>query len=108
MPSSNFSDRFVPALPKPVTWSVKDNEFDDSDVNPKSLSLFVPVQSIQSLANHLIALGDDMNKRKKGKVWDYEAKEQVEVEGVYINAKGKSGDWGDFGNINPRMIEIPF
>ena len=55
-------------------------------------------------------LMDDSSKLKKGKVWDFENKEEIEVDGVYLNAKGKNGEYGDFGNINPKKIstELPF
>ena len=47
-------------------------------------------------------------------VIDFSKNDEVEVEGVYINAKGKEGKYGDFGNINLNFIEpttgddIPF
>jgi len=44
-------------------------------------------------------------KTKTAKVWDYENKKEVEVEGVWINAKGKEGQDGDFGNLYPKFIE---
>ena len=44
-------------------------------------------------------------KTTKGKVWDFSKNDEVEVEGVYINAKGKEGKYGDFGNIN--LISTP-
>ena len=44
-------------------------------------------------------------KQKKGKVWDYSKKEEVEVDGIYINAKAKEGRYGIFGNINLNFIE---
>ena len=47
-----------------------------------------------------------LTQLKKGKVWDYTKKEEVEVEGIYLNAKGKEGKYGDFGNINPKLIEL--
>jgi len=101
---------FEPALRRPLKWSVSDNSFDDKDINPKSLSVFVPIESIQDLTNHLMALMDDPSKRKRSGVWDFEKKEEVEVEGVYLNAKGKCGDYGDFGNINPKktVTDLPF
>ena len=107
MPNYN---KYEPALKHPIKWSVGENNFDDSDQNPKSLSLFIPVESIQDLTNHLMNLMDDSSKLKKGKVWDFENKEEIEVDGVYLNAKGKNGEYGDFGNINPKKIstELPF
>tara|TARA_Y100001963_G_scaffold155533_1_gene246998 strand:+ start:1365 stop:1688 length:324 start_codon:yes stop_codon:yes gene_type:complete len=106
---TNFN-KFEPAFTRPIKWSVSENNFDDSDMYPKSLSLFVPIESIQDLTNHLMSLMDEPSKLKKGKVWDFAKKEEVEVEGIYLNAKGKAGDYGDFGNINPKKIthEVPF
>ena len=52
-------------------------------------------------------LADSTEKHKQGKAWDYSANEAREVSGFYINAKGKSGKYGDFGNINPVKVETP-
>lgn len=106
----DYNTPFEPAFTRPLKWSVGENNFDDADINPKSLSVFIPVESILDLSNHLMTLRDDPNKVKTGKVWDYENKQEIEVEGVYLNAKGKTGDFGDFGNINPKKIakELPF
>ena len=96
---------FNPALPKVVKWSVGDNRYNEDGKSPKSLSLFVPIESIQALAEYLISLGDDASKIKSGKIWDYSAQAEVEVQGVYINAKGRDGrDGGAYGNINPAAI----
>ena len=99
-----MADQFKPALPYPVKFSTSENEYDDADKFPKAMSLFVPLESIQPLCDHMIKLGD--TKAKTGKVWDYTKKEEVEVEGIYLNAKGKEGKYGDFGNINPKLIEL--
>ena len=95
---------FQAALPQVIKWSVKDNEFDDKEKNPKALSLFIPQESIAAFAQHLTAMAADNSKLKNGKVWDYENNQEVEVQGVYLNAKGKSGEYGDFGNINPALL----
>ena len=103
---------FEPAFRKQIKWSVKDNDFEDSDVNPKALSIFIPIESVFDLHNHLSALMDDPEKRRRAKIWDYEKKEEIEVEGIYLNGKGKNGQYGDFGAINPKKIaqteELPF
>ena len=62
---------FNPALSLPVTWQVKENTFDDKDKNPKTLSLFVPVEVAQDFAQHLFNLADNAEKHRSGKVWDY-------------------------------------
>jgi len=100
-----MSDSFKPALPHPIKYTTSDNTFEDSDKYPKSMSWFVPVASITPLAEHLMKLAD--TKTKTAKVWDYENKKEIEVEGVWINAKGKEGQDGDFGNLYPKLIESP-
>lgn len=99
-----MADQFKPALPYPVKFSTSENEYDDADKFPKAMSLFIPLESIQPFFDHCIKLGD--TKAKTGKVWDYTKKEEVEVQGIYLNAKGKEGKYGDFGNINPKLIEL--
>ena len=96
---------FQAALPKVIKWDVKDNPFDDKEKYPKSLSLFIPLQSIAAIAQHLNSLAADESKHKNAKVWDYSNNQEVEVWGIYLNAKGKSGEYGDFGNINPASIQ---
>ena len=95
---------FKAALPAQVKWAVKDNQFDEDGTNPKALSLFVPLQSIEALAAHLRAMAADSEKVKTGSVWDYSNKKALEVQGVYLSAKGKDGEWGPFGNINPALL----
>ena len=92
---------FQAALPRVIKWSVKDNDFEDKEKNPKALSLFIPCESIAALASHLTAMAADSKKLKTSKVWDYDNNEEVEVQGVYLNAKGKEDL---FGNINPRSL----
>ena len=99
-----MAEEFKPALPLPVKFSTSENEYQDADKFPKAMSLFIPLESIQPLFDHCIKKGD--TQTKKGKVWDYTKKEEVEVDGIYLNAKGKEGKYGDFGNINPKLIEL--
>lgn len=108
---------FHPALPKPVKWSTGENRFDQTGKNPTSLSLFVPLESVHAFANYLMNLADDDSRHKSGKIWDYSAKAEVEVPGIYINGKGRDGrDGGAFGTINPAstkadaaaLNEVPF
>ena len=98
-----MSDSFKPALPHPIKYSTSDNTFEDADKYPKSMSWFVPVASITPLAEHCMKLAD--KKTYTAKVWDYENKKEIEVEGVWINAKGKEGLEGDVGNLYPKLIE---
>ena len=95
---------FKAALPSVIKWSVGENKYDEDGSNPKSLSLFIPADSIDALAAHLAAMAADSEKLKTGKIWDYNKNEEVQVSGVYLNAKGKSGEYGDFGNINPVSL----
>jgi hypothetical protein len=95
---------FKGALPSVIKWSVGENKFDEDGSNPKSLGLFIPAASIDALATHLSAMAADSAKLKTGKIWDYNKNEEVEVSGVYLNAKGKTGEYGDFGNINPVAL----
>ena len=95
---------FKAALPAVIKWSVGENKYDEDGSNPKTLSLFIPSASISALAAHLQKMAADTDKLKTGKIWDYNSKAEVEVEGVYLNAKGKSGQYGDFGNINPAAL----
>ena len=101
---------FNPALKHPIKWQVSENRFDEAGKNPRQLSLAIPIESIPGLCNYLMSLEGDTSKHKEGKVWDFENNEEVEVDVVYINAKGKSGQYGDFGNINPNQPkeELPF
>ena len=106
--------KFKPATPYPIKYSTNERsqEFEDTEKYPKGMSLFIPVESVPGLCDHLMKLVD--TKTTKGKVWDFSKNDEVEVEGVYINAKGKEGKYGDFGNINLNFIEpttgddIPF
>ena len=61
-----MADQFKPALPLPVKFSTSENEYDDAEKFPKAMSLFVPLESIQPLCDHMIKLGD--TKTKTGKV----------------------------------------
>ena len=106
--------KFKPATPYPIKYSTNERsqEFEDTEKYPKGMSLFIPVESVPGFCDHLMKLVD--TKTTKGKVWDYSKKEEVEVDGIYINAKAKEGKYGDFGNINLNFIEptagdeIPF
>lgn len=117
---------FTPALPKPCKWSVGDNRFDEDGKSPKSLTLFIPLDSVHALCNHLMTMADIKELHKDGKVWNYETyallvkegmspedampKANQSVKGIYLNCKGKDGEYGAYGNINPKKIaqELPF
>ncbi len=94
---------FKAALPKPIKWSTGENRYDNSGKQPRSLTLFVPRDSAYALAQYLINSADDDGRQRTGKIWDYEKKAEVEVEGFYINGKGKEGRDGEFGTINPSL-----
>ena len=95
---------FKAALPAQIKWAVKENQFDEDGSFPKALSLFIPLQSIEALAAHLRAMAADSEKVKTGSVWDYSNNKAYEVQGIYLSAKGKDGEYGSFGNINPVLL----
>ena len=105
-------DSFKAALPYPIKFSTSENEYEDQDKYPQKMSLFIPCESVSAFCEEVMKMVD--TKQKKGKVWDYSKKEEVEVDGIYINAKAKEGKYGLFGNINLNFIEpkevdeIPF
>lgn len=105
MPRNDFE--FQPALPYPIKWSTGENSFDEDGKFPQQLALAIPVESIPSFCDYLMSLGDTTDKIKTGKVWDFSKKEEVEIDVVWINAKGKDGTTrnGAFGNINPQKTE---
>ena len=96
-------DSFKAALPYPIKFSTSENEYEDQDKYPQKMSLFIPSESVPGFCDHLMKLVD--TKTKSGKVWDFSQNKEIEVEGIYINAKGKEGKYGDFGNINLNFIE---
>ena len=105
-------DSFKAAMPYPIKFSTSENEYEDQDKYPQKMSLFIPSESVSAFCEEVMKMVD--TKQKKGKVWDYSQNKEIEVEGIYINAKGKEGKYGDFGNINLNYIEptagddIPF
>jgi hypothetical protein len=103
MPRNDF--KFQPALPYPIKWSVSENTYDEEGKFPQQLAQAIPVASIPAYCDWLMSLGDANEKIKKGKVWDFSKNEEVEVDVVWINAKGKEGQYGIFGNINPQKTE---
>lgn len=105
-------ESFKAALPYPIKFSTSENDYEDQDKYPQKMSLFIPCESVPAFCEEVMKMVD--TKQKKGKVWDYSKKEEVEVDGIYINAKAKEGKYGLFGNINLNFIEpkevdeIPF
>ena len=101
--------KFDPALPYPIKWSVGENSYDEDGKFPSQLALAIPIESIPAFSDYLMSLGDNRDKVKTNRVWDFSKKEEVEVDVVWINAKGKesnfSGNYGAFGNINPQKTE---
>ena len=106
-----FTSQFKGALPKVIKWSVGDNKYDEDGTNPKALTLFIPLESAEAFARYINAQSTNPEKIKKGKIWDYDTNVEVEVDGIYISAKGKEGPYGTFGNINPvaaKKVELGF
>ena len=103
MPRNEY--KFQPALPHPITWSVGQNKYDTEGDWPSQLGLKIPAESITPFCNYLMSLLDEEGKISTGKVWDHDKKAEVEVDVVWINGKGKEGQYGSFGNINPQKTE---
>jgi len=103
MPRNEY--KFQPALPHPIKWTVGENSYDEDGKFPQQLALAIPVASISAFCDYLMSLGDTTDKIKKGKVWDFKNNEEVQVDVVWLNAKGKEGQYGSFGNINPQKTE---
>ena len=95
---------FVSALTHQLKWSVGENRFDTDGKQPKQLSLFITKESILEFASYLQRLAGESDKLKAGKVWDFQNKEEIEVQGFYLNGKGQTGQYGDFGSINLQQI----
>ena len=96
---------FNPALPHPIKWSVGENKYDNEGDWPSQLGLQIPLESIPGFCNYLMNLMDKKEKVTTGTVWNYEKNEEVEVDVVWVNGKGKNGSYGSFGSINPQKIE---
>ena len=64
-------NEFVPALPFTLKWSLNDNPFDDSDANPKQMSIAIPVKSADAFAAHIYKMAADEKyiKRKNKQLW---------------------------------------
>ena len=103
MPRNDF--KFDAALPHPIKWTVGENSYDEDGKFPQQLALAIPVESIPAFCDYLMSLGDTRDKIKTGKVWDFKNNEEVQVDVVWLNAKGKEGQYGSFGNINPQKTE---
>ena len=99
-----MTSSFVAATTHQIKWSVGENRFDKDGKQPKQLSLFVSKESILELASYLQRLAGEEDRIKPGKVWDFVNKEEIEVDGFYLNGKGQSGQYGDFGSINLQQI----
>ena len=95
---------FISATTHQIKWTVGDNRFDKDGKNPRMLSLFVSKESILELAAYLQRLAGESDRIKTGKVWDFVNREEIEVEGFYLNGKGKTGPYGDCGAINLTQI----
>ena len=52
-------NEFVPALPFTLKWSLNDNPFDDSDANPKQMSIAIPVKSADAFCAHIYKMAAD-------------------------------------------------
>ena len=96
---------FEPALSNQMTWAINPNRFNEDGNKPYQLSFFIPADSILEFANHLTQLATQADKVKTGKIWDFEARKQVEVPGFYLNGKGagEEGTWAA-GAMNLQQV----
>ena len=46
-------ESFKPAMPYPIKYSTSENEYEDQAKYPKTLSLFIPVESVSGFCDHL-------------------------------------------------------
>ena len=99
-----MTSSFIAATTHQIKWSVGENRFDKDGKQPKQLSLFISKDSILEFADYLQRLAQEQDRIKSGKVWDFVNKEEIEVEGFYLNGKGQTGQYGDFGSINLQQI----
>ena len=97
--------KFDAALPHPIRWSVGENRYDTEGEWPSQLGLQIPTESITPFCEWLMSLLDEEGKIATGKVWDRENNKEIEVPVVWVNGKGKDGQYGSFGNINPQKTE---
>ena len=59
--------KFKPATPYPIKYSTNERsqEFEDIEKYPKTLSLFIPVESVSGFCDHLMKLVDTKTKKRK-------------------------------------------
>ena len=99
---ADYSD-FKAALPKAGSWSIGDSQYDEGG---KYIKLSIPLESVHEFCGHLMAMADDVSKQKTIKVWNFENNSAEEVTGIVFTSKGKEGQYGAFGHINPAKIEV--
>ena len=98
-----MANDFKPALPKAGAWSLGDSQFDEGG---KYIKLSLPLESVHEFCSHLMTMADDPSKQKTIKVWNFQTNKAEEVTGIIFTSKGKDGQYGPFGHINPAKIEV--
>ena len=101
------------ALPLPINFSVGDNNFENSKQKyPRRIKLFVPLDCIDNVCNHLQAMKNNPDFHKEGKVFDMQEGTSHMAQGVNLWGNGKKNtfdqnedDYGAYGTINPKMLE---
>ena len=88
---------FTPALSTPGSWSVGDSQYGEG----KYMQLKIPVSAVHELCPHLMAMADDAASHKSINVWNYQTSSAQDVPGIVLSCKGKDGQYGAFGQINP-------
>ena len=83
-------ESFKAAMPYPIKFSTSENDYEDQDRFPQKFSMFIPCESVPAFCEEVMKMVD--TKQKKGKVWDYSKKEEVEVDVFISTQKPKKAD----------------
>ncbi len=95
---------FKAATTYPLKWEVKENGYAKGPQDARRMSFFIPEACMGELIAYLQRLQHEKDRMKNGKVYDYNAREEIELPGFYLNGKGRTGQYGDFGNMNLPQI----
>tara|TARA_R100000458_G_C8217807_1_gene203162 strand:+ start:408 stop:731 length:324 start_codon:yes stop_codon:yes gene_type:complete len=99
---------FNPAFSKELKWNVGENTYAKSNPNnkfTKRLGLFIPLESIKELKEYIDSKVADPDSVKSTKIWNSETQNAEPVNGIWLSGNGMSGEYGDFGSINPPALE---
>ncbi len=99
---------FNPAFSKELKWNVGENTYAKRNPNSKftkRLGLFIPLESIKELKEYIDAKVADPDSVKSTSIWNHETQNAEPVNGIWLSGNGMSGEYGDFGSINPRALD---